>query len=775
MGDPSPAERWARLDWLLDRALELPEAERDALLAAECADDLALGAEAAALLRASARGGGFLETPAAEFAAELLIGADAATPAELEAGDRVGPYRVMAEIAHGGMGAVYLAERNDPQLRQRVAIKQMRRGLRSDYMVRRFLEERQILASLEHPGIARLLDGAVSDDGTPWFAMEYVEGVAIDRFCDDARLGVEGRVELFCRVCEAVHFAHARLLVHQDLKPSNILVTAGGHPKLLDFGIARMVAPGGTEFTPEDAASPGPHTPEYASPEQRQGGPVTTAADVYSLGVLLGLLLTGRRLEGGAVAPSAAVPADHYAAATRGSTPRALRRRLQGDLDAIVLRATAAEPARRYATADELAADLRRYLGRFPVRARPATRAYRLRSFVARNRGGVAIGAVAAALLVASAGFSAAQAARAAAERDRAREVEGFVLDLLHRSDAYRGSGRGVTVVELLRRGAAQLDSGEVTRPEVRGTLYFALGRAFTSHGRLAEAIVSLDSAYALARRRHGDRGPEAIALANQLADVMRMAGRYSEARALYGVILDARRLRFGAASTEVARSLNGLAMVLRMEGDAAGAERLLREALEVDRERAEAEPAALTQTLNNLGHALREQGRLAEAEALHRESLERRRALWGAEHFEVSVSLANLAAVLRDRGALEAADHTYREAIELRLRLVGAEHPDLAADQAGYARLLQLRGDLVGAEALYRSALEVQRRVLPEGHLHTAATLAGLGEVRALRGGTDEAHSLLTEALRARAALLPAGHPALREVRVALEALPAR
>jgi eukaryotic-like serine/threonine-protein kinase len=794
--DGRAQERWARVAEALDAALDAPAAERDRLLRERCGDDADLRAEVEALLRAATRDG-FLDAPAARFAAPLLDDArDDDAPAE--EGGRVGPFRVVREIGRGGMGAVYLAEREGEEFRQRVAIKLVRGGADTPGAVRRFVEERRILASLEHPDIARLVDGGVTAAGVPWFAMEYVEGAPLDAHCDADRLPVEARIELFCRVCDAVQYAHRNLVVHRDLKPSNVLVAADGRPKLLDFGIAKLL-PSAADAAAAGATGLGgrPLTPEYASPEQLRGEPVSTASDVYALGVVLYLLLTGRHpfaAADGATAdplrplldeppplPSACVAADPEAtsaaappaerAAARGTTPAALARRLRGDLDAIVLKAMRREPDARYPTADGLAADLRRHLGGLPVGARADTRRYRLRKFVGRNRAAVTSTAGAAALLLGFSVVTALQAERLAAERDRARQAEEFLVGMLHRADPYQGRGRAMTVRELLDAGRARLESGASQPPEVRARLHFALGRAYHGLGEYDQAVALLDSSRVALRRLHGDAHPETISVANQLADVLRFAGRYDEARALYASIIDARRRRHGNVSTEVARSLNGLAMVLRMQGRPEEAEPLLREALAIDRRHVAAEPAALTQTLNNLGHVLREQGDLAGAEALHRESLAARRALWGEAHFEVSVSLSNLAGVVRDRGDLVAADSLYRHALELRLRLVGDAHPDVAGDRAGYARLLHLRGEPAAAEPLYRRALAVQRRALPEGHPVTATTLLELGRVLLDLDRPAEAEPLLREALAARARALAPGHRLVVEAQDALDA----
>jgi serine/threonine-protein kinase len=774
-------ERWRRINDTLDEALDLAPDQRDGFLARACGDDATLRTEVEQLLASCESTGGLLDASAPGLAAAL-----AGEPG-LPEGTLVGPYRIVRELASGGMGTVYLAERDDPRLRQRVALKMVHQGLHADYLVRRFLEERQILASLEHPGIARLMDGAVTPAGVPWFAMEYVEGVPLDDYCDRHRLGVDERLRLFAQVCDAVQYAHRNLVAHRDLKPSNILVTESGQPKLLDFGIARLVA--GGESPADDRTGIGPRllTPEYASPEQLRGEPVSTATDVYSLGVTLYHLLTGQRpyrhrgesrwelpgaLLGPPERPSALAAAGNDAgetAAARGTTPARLARRLAGDLDAIVLKAMRPEPGQRYATAEQLAADLRRHASGLPVGARADTRWYRVRKFVSRHRAGVAASAAALVLLMGFAVVTRVQAMRIAAERDRAQQVEAFLLGLFHRSDLHQGSTQAVTVRDLLDRGAAEI--ADVRQPEVRWRLQLALGHAYYGQGDYGRAVALMDSSYMALRRLRGERDQETLAIANQLANVLRVAGRYDRAQALYRVILDARRRELGSGSVEVARSLNGLAMVLRMQGRYAEAEGLLREALSIDRTLARTEPTGLPQTLNNLGHVMRESGRLREAEALHRESLAVRRAVWGPEHFEVTVSLANLAGVLRDRGDHAGADTLYRQVLALRLRLAGEEHPDLAMDRAGYAQLLHLRGDLERAEALYRRALAVQRRVLPPGHALTATTLTGLGALLVDRNRPAEALLLLEEALAVRRAALPPGHWYVAETESALGA----
>ena len=419
---PISREQWHRIEQLLDAALDLPAEQRDAFVREACGADEALRAEVAQLLEGCEGPGVLPDRPAAEFVAGIVSAVGPATPAADPPGPaRVGPYRVLSQLGQGGMGAVYLAERDDGQFHQRVALKLVRRGLHLDErLVRRFRDERQILASLVHPHIARLLDGGLTDDGLPYFAMELVEGQPIDRFADAGHLPVAERLELFLKVCDAVEYAHGRHIVHRDLKPSNILVSRTGELKLVDFGIAKLLAPG-LESTGLTRTGDRLLTPEYASPEQIRGEPVAPASDVYSLGLVLYELLAGHRpfrragrtaheleraiLEEEATRPSATVarPADiaEQISHARGTSPDRLRRRLQGDLDAIVLKALRKEPRARYATAGELGADVRRHLAGEPVRARGGARTYRVRRFLRRHRTAVLTGTAGVALGVA--------------------------------------------------------------------------------------------------------------------------------------------------------------------------------------------------------------------------------------------------------------------------------------------------------------------------------------------------------------------------------------
>jgi len=409
MTQANKADYWDRVEDLFLSVVDLPHSEREHLLDVACSGDSTLRTEIESLLASDRKNGAGIMA-ALETEAALLF--DSPVP-----GDRLGAYRIIYEIGRGGMGAVYLATRADDQYRKQVAIKVVKRGMDSDEVLSRFRHERQILAGLEHPHIARLIDGGTTPDGRPYFVMERVQGQPIDAFCREHNLGVESRLRLFVRVCEAVSYAHRALVVHRDLKPGNILVNAEGVPKLLDFGVAKLLSPGADPGLTSTGFRTGPLTPEYASPEQVRGLPVTTATDVYALGAILYELLTGTRAQKMTTRTPAEI--ERVVCDTQALRPShaSLALQLDGDLDNIVWMAMRKERERRYQSVDQLAEDIERYLNGLPVMARQDSFAYRARKFVGRNRLAIAAGALVFGSLVAGLTVSVNQARQAEAAR----------------------------------------------------------------------------------------------------------------------------------------------------------------------------------------------------------------------------------------------------------------------------------------------------------------------------------------------------------------------
>jgi serine/threonine-protein kinase len=436
----SPTERYRRIDAVFDALLDLPPDEQTAYLDRTAHDDPELREEVLRLLQAHRRSEGFLEAPLAQMAGSLLD--DSGLVSVRGAPERIGPWRVVRAIGQGGMGVVLLGERADGQFEQRAAIKIIQHG--TPGLVRRFLEERRILALLEHPGIARLIEGGLTPGGLPYFAMELVEGVHIDRYCDNQDLSLDHRLALLADVCDAVSYAHHHLVIHRDLKPSNILVTPAGRVKLLDFGIAKLLS---SETNARRTETHAPAmTPEFAAPEQLRGEPVSTATDVYALGVLLYLLLTGQHpyeVRDKPLAELTRIVCEEAAPkpSTRASAP--LRRRLRGDLDLIVLTALHKDPQRRYQSPAALAEDLRRFREGRPIRARPDSLAYRTRKFVHRNRTAVALVAATAVALVSATAFSVGQMQDARAQRNVAVRAARRAVAMSELQGVLAGDARG--------------------------------------------------------------------------------------------------------------------------------------------------------------------------------------------------------------------------------------------------------------------------------------------------------------------------------------------
>lgn len=789
-------ERWRRIEALFHRAVDLDPSARVALLDAEC-DDPAMRAEVERLLRGDAG-----EDPLLDAGGAL----PSATANEALLGRVVGSYRLTEVLGAGGMGVVYAGERADDLFRQEVAVKLVLSALGADDLVRHFARERRALAALGHPNIARLYDGGTTEEGIPYLVMERVHGEPIDRWCDARHLPVVDRLKLFVKVAHAVHFAHTNLVVHRDLKPSNVLVDAEGEPKLLDFGIARLL---------DEAASPseGPRTltrimtPEYASPEQLAGGAVTTASDVYSLGVVLYVLLTGRRpFHCDSQSPAAwqqvvagrtptrpstavvrTVPAPLHPdappasdpeelAARFGTTPARLRRLLSGDLDRIVLMALREEPSRRYSSAQELAEDVERHLDGRPVRAREESLTYRATRFVQRNRVAVgAAGVVALALLLGSlaawrgerkarkeASRARQEAEHARIETDSFRGIAAFLEDqVLFALEAAAGSGHLERAEQLLLRQAAEVRRRYPDEVHLRANMLDALGRVALSFDRYETAGRLIDEALELRRSEFGEESLEVALSLESRGLLLYATGDLSAAEPVLRRRYELHRTLPPGTHTDVAAAANDLAAVLRNLGQLEEARRLHEEALELRRAAAPGSPA-VAESLNNLAGVFLARGEPARAVELLEEAVEIRRAVLGEGHELTNQSLANLATAgyragerERVRGWLEQAEEGFRA-----LGGVGAD--GLARVLSSLAALDLAGGDVDAAAARLEEALEIQRGRLPERHPALVSLLERRADLLARQGDLEGAAAAWSEVLAARRADLPADHPEL-------------
>lgn len=713
------AESWRRTDEVFAEALEIPAGERERFLAAACGGDDALRAAVERLLAADSRAGEFLGTPA-------LLSSDALLSEEDDAaGRRLGPYTLLRPLGQGGMGTVYLATRDDGAYDRQVAVKLLRWSFADGDLLHRFLAERQILARLEHPHIARLYDGGTTEDGQPYLVLEHVEGLPLDVYCDTHHLSLEARLALFRKVCAAVQHAHRNLLVHRDLKPANVLVTAEGEPKLLDFGIAKQLATG-LETDAETRTGLRVMTPGYASPEQMRGEAVTTASDVYSLGVLLYELLSGRSpyrvsaetpfaLERAVLEEVPEKPSDAAArgseaenaavAQARGSRPAELRRRLRGDLDNIVLMALRKEPARRYGSVAELEGDLDRFLTRRPVTARRDSLGYRTGLFVRRHRWSVAAGVLVALLTAGLLAGLIAQSVRAAREGDKAQRALAFLVDVFKQSDPYQTGGERVTPQQILAQGAARVERELEDQPEVQAALMDAIGQVYLGLGLPDRAEPLLEGA--LARRRAA-----------------------------------------GAAPLEEAASLQSLADLRLYRSDLPRAAKLYEEALQLERRALGKDDRIVAGTLARLAGVRSQMQRPDEAEALLRQALQIHRARGQEGAAEAARVLVDLAALERQRARFAAAETLCTEALALQRRSLGPGHPDLARTLQVMAGARRDTGDHAGAEKLLREALAIQQTALEEGHPERVAVVDDLALTLFHRGRLDDAYVLHEEAL---------------------------
>lgn len=748
------AETWERVRQLFHRALELPAGERPAFLAAECGDgEEALRGEVLALLAAAEQAGDFLESPAAEALPEI----EALRPGAL-VGSRIGPYRLTEEIGRGGMGTVYAGVRDDASFTQQVAIKLIRRGMDTEDILRRFLVERQILATLVHPNIARLLDGGSTEDGRPYFVMERIAGRPIVEHCRGRGLILDETLRLFVDVARAVQFAHQHLVVHRDLKPANVLVGDDGAPKLLDFGIAKLLSPVADGGTIDGSR---PRTPDYASPEQIAGGAITTATDVYGLGLLLYELIAG--------APPAATGGHRIAPsrALREAGVHRLARRVAGDLDTIVGKAMEALPARRYASAASLADDVERFLAHRPIEARRPTAAYRLRSFVRRNK----LASAAAAALLGLLGVAAVQALALARERAhveresrRAEAQLRYLIDLFKVADPETNRGAAVTVGELLDAGAqVLLDERRRTpllpragerlsgQPESRADLLDAVGEIYLNLGRYREAATALDRSLAL----RGDSSDREAALERAqtsllLAAVRREQGDFPAAERLLAAALAPRERFLGESSLAVAECLAERGWLDQVRGDLDGAEKHLSRAIAIERRLGEEGELALAASLSSLATVEIGRERPERARLWVEESRRIHHRLLGDDHPRTATDLTNLAGLYYRQGRYGEAGRAIGEALALRRRLLGRHHPEVAEALVSLSAVEEKRGDLAAAEARVREAIAIFREPGHSNHPSLPAALGNLAAILARRRAFPEAESVLAEAIAA-------------------------
>ncbi len=782
------SDHWHRLEQLFYQALDLEPAARVAFLDQACGDDSGLRNEVDSLLKSSEKTLGFLKNPVEQAVQSL-------TSESL--GQRIGPYQLVDLLGEGGMGKVFLATRVDHVYEQEVAIKLMHPGAkRSQGMLLRFSTERQILANLNHTNIARLLDGGVTAEGSPYLVMEYVKGIPIDQYCRQHCLTIKGRLHLFRTVCGAVEYAHKNLVVHRDIKPANILVTEEGVPKLLDFGIAKLLSPDPNEQlltrTTERMM-----TPEYASPEQVRGDQITTSTDVYALGVLLYELLAERRpfrletkspLEvvqvicGQDPEPPSVIAGDDVDPGSRGRA-----RELAGDLDNIVLMAMRKEPARRYISVSALSTDIDAHLRGYPVHARTDAWAYTSGKFVRRHKAAVIATACIALALV---GFSIGMgllARRATRERLTAEREAQFLNNIFQASTPLQARGKQVTARELLDAGAAKINTELSDQPVLQASMLDNIGHAYIALGVYDQAESLFRRAYSLRTSTSGSNAEDTASSLDGLALTLRLETKYQEAEPLFRQSLAIRQKRFGDNNALVEQSMgslgeclyfesrwneaepllrhalmikhqlhddsdsgieNFLALVLERKGDYQEAAELLRQALEISRRTQGTDGPDYVVALHNLAGTLIDAGDLSGAETMERQSLDIRRRILGEWHPEVYYSLNNLGWILLQKGEWQTAELFLRDNLILVHKNFGDNNSKQAVALKNWGLELEERSDYGGAEKAFKSALDVAIRVSGEKSWYVARILASLGQLEFDRRQYDKAESYARQAL---------------------------
>jgi len=745
------SSRWQRVQTIFHLAADLPEEDRQPYVSAECSDDPTLAAEVMALLEEDSRGGSLLDRDVSQVARAML---DAPVRPVLPL-ESFGPYRISSVLGEGGMGVVYLATRAD--LGSHAAIKILRDAWLSPSRRERFAAEQRTLAQLNHPSIARLYDADTLPDGTPWFVMEYVEGVPLTAYCDTHASTIPERLKLFRDVSEAVQHAHAHAIIHRDLKPSNILVTSDGTVKLLDFGIAKQL-----EGLEADLTRTGVRvmTPAYAAPEQVSAGRLGIHTDVYSLGVVLYELLAGRLpfdladrtpnemeriiVEQEPDRPS--VVARRTPALPVGSSRLQSASKAQwADLDVLCLTAMHKDPARRYASVEALIRDVDHYLTGEPLEARADTLRYRAGKFVRRNWRAVTMATVTVAMIVGLTVFYTVGLANARnvalAEAARTLRIQRFMMDLFQgNEDEAVGPADSLRVVTLVDRGVQQARSLDLD-PVVQTELFETLGNLYRSLGKFSPADSLLRTALARRRTLFGPTHPSVASSLIALGELRIAQAEYDSADVLVRQGLDLAKRTRPATDPEIGKATKALGQLLYEQGSYEKAVPVLEEAIRLQTRGDTASPG-LASAITDLANTYFYLGKFALSDTLNQRALEMDKHLYGPRHAFVAGGLINLGAIRFEWAKYPEAERYYREALDINTAWYGVNHPETASSLTALGRCLASEQKLVEADTVLRQALEVLERVYGPVHPRVASALNEYSRVKQSEGKLDEAEA---------------------------------
>jgi serine/threonine-protein kinase len=799
------SKRWSQIQTLFEQVLEMPAENRQSFLQEKCANDDDLYNEVTSLINADDNVHELLEGLAIDTFIKVI-------DEPLSEGSNVGPYTIVKKLAAGGMGYVYLAKRSDGHFEQETALKILKKGLDSQQVLRRFEQEKQILARLNHPNIARLLDAGLTDDGRPWFSMEYIDGLPITRFCDHNKLTITKRLRLFQAVCETVAFAHRNLVVHRDLKPSNIMVTNNGEVKLLDFGISKVLE----EENHDQITLTGQFilTPEYAAPEQFSGGANSVSSDIYQLGVVLYELIKGKRpFNFENLSPieihnklllNNPEPLDNpdkqeiqQLCVARSISENVFKKELKSDLSFICRKALRKEPELRYLNADELKKDINKYLRFLPVSARQGSFSYAAKKYLRRNRTVLSISVVFLSLIVTIISY---YATRLASERDTARleaekaiEISKFLSEIFEVSDPSQSLGEKITARELLDKGAQRIKNELKTHPETQAALMYTAGNVYLNLGLIDQGGELIRVSLKIRKVLYGDVHKDVSLSLSALTKYYLEKGEIDSSELVTREKIKISKQLFGELHPDVALGYNDLALIGAEKGDLTLADSMNRRALEIRRQFLGEEHMDVAESLNNLGSALINSGRVHEAESLFLQSLEIRKNLIGDEHPLIADIYGNLGLVYAELGAYQKADSLYNLMLQLNVRFYGDVSPKVAwvyqdlaylygkqlryreaipfIKKAVYIREVTLGPDHIllayaldlladafsGINALdsagyyYQKSLNIYQNSDSSGWIYMASPLKGMGTVLFKKGRYREALGYFREALKIR------------------------
>jgi serine/threonine protein kinase/tetratricopeptide (TPR) repeat protein len=715
-------------------------------------------------------------------------GSGGASPGRSKERVSIGPYVLVKKLGEGGMGQVWLVEQTAPVKRQ-VALKLIKGGMYDSSVLLRFESERQSLAIMNHPAIAKVFDAGSTADGQPYFVMEYVDGLPITRYSDNKKLTIGERIELFIKVCEGVQHAHQKAVIHRDLKPSNVLVSeVDGKPvpRIIDFGIAKAISSQtGVEHTVFTQIGALVGTPGFMSPEQADPSvlDVDTRTDVYSLGVILYALLTGtqpfdveqwrkkpldqvlRQLrEEDPPTPSARLSDDSQSttdtAAKRCTEPKQLVNQLRGDLDWITMKAVEKDRARRYGTPMELAADLERYLQNQPVLARPAGAGYRMRKYVQRHRLGVAVAAGAAALLVAFGVAQSVELRRVTRERDRADRITRFMTGMFKVSDPSEARGNSVTAREILDKASTDIDVGLKTDPQLQAKLMFTMGQVYLGMGVDARGQSLLEQALQIQRTALGDQHRDTLETATLLSTALRYRGHYPEAEKLTRETLQTQRKVLGPQDRDTLESMSGLANVLAAEGHDEQAEKIEREVLATRQRLLGSQHPDTLVSMQSLSITMRREGRFKEAETLQRQVLDTQRRTLGLDHPATLSTMTSLGNTLSAEADFSDAEKLFREQLETNQRVFGPDHPNTLTTKINLANALTNEGHPADAEKLQREIVAADTRTLGPDHPATLLAKSNLSFTLGNENRLADSEKLQREVIATGRRVLGPEHP---------------